>query len=287
MSGDELTPAPWAREPAPTDDDLVKDGAGELQDHWKIRDLDSAEWAMDKLRQAQAQAVTIARQYDAWRARLDEWAADAGRRATGEMEFFRGHLERFALAEREATGEATLKLPSGKVSTVKRQRAVVVTDEEALMTWARTVAWEDEDGALVPLDVTIAPPRQKVLVSELRELVAVGDEPDPDQERLVWGCGCWAIVRRDAPLDEVFVGATACPTCGEVGGYTVEPVMAPVVRIRGLRLFTGGAAVLPELLDGGNPPKVPGVAVEPEHVTASVKPNPPPALANPEHAQLG
>lgn len=278
--------APWSREPAiPLALDAQDEG--ETPEHWRIRDDDAAEWAMGKLRAAQAQADTISRQYDVWRARLDEWAAESGRRALAEVQFFQGQLEAYALAQREATGDATLKLPSGKVSTTKHARTVVVTDEEALLAWARGLMLENDEGRLDPLDALFTRTVQRALVSELRELVGIVDELDPERVEYRWPCGCWVVVVSESEPTE-WLGphpSCGCPNCGEVGTVTRSPVTVPVVRAMVGPLFraddTGVAALADEA------PPVPGVAVQPEHVSAKVKPLPPAALASPDRTQVG
>ena len=67
------------------------------------------------------------------------------------LEFFTGHLEAYAVAERERTGDATLKLPSGKVSTRRNQQAVVVVDEDQVLATAHDLMVPDDQGEMVPL----------------------------------------------------------------------------------------------------------------------------------------
>ena len=123
---------------------------------WEITGIRSAEWAMARAAQYDARLAEIDAEADHWRRMIDDWVDRQSREARRSSEFFHGHLERFALAQREATGEATLRLPSGEVRTRKGQGRFVVTDEDAALCWA-------------PDEAT----RRRLLVSKVKDHVEV------------------------------------------------------------------------------------------------------------------
>lgn len=227
---------PWALGPAPGD---MLDAQGYVRPAWTISDDNAAEWAMERVRLAQLELDRLHEQYQLWRQRLDDWLADNGQEARAAVEFFTGHLERYAIAQREAGGPATVKLPGGKIATRKASRAVIVADEEALL--ASDLEWLGE---------VLAEPR--VLVSKLRDHVRIVDVKVGD--RYTWECGHWYVPAPpdhgvDYGMDEAVAG---CAVCGLVGSFTVTDELEP-------RVMT---------LDDGE--VIPGLEVRPENVTAVV-----------------
>lgn len=104
---------------------------------WRIESDEDAEWAMRKLALRERRLAEEERKAEDWRSRILAWFERATRRSRRSAEFFRGHLERYALERRQETGEATLWLPSGAVSTrASTKRKVRVGDDEAFRRWA-------------------------------------------------------------------------------------------------------------------------------------------------------
>lgn len=113
---------------------------------WSIDNLAAAEWAMrmrasalDRIREATDAVV-------AWRDQLNAWYDDAtreDRRTAAVMGWF---LEDYQLRRRAADDKlATLKLPSGRVTSTKRQPTVELLDADAVLAWLEAEGIVDGD----------------------------------------------------------------------------------------------------------------------------------------------
>lgn len=236
--------APW-NEQADMDD--VEQLVAEPEGPWRIDSLGAAEWAMGKLRESQTTVDQLRAQYDAWKADLDRWLADAAAPAQRAVEFFTGHLERYALTARELDPKAaTVKLPSGKITTRKNPAAVIVDDEDELLAAAFDTMVPDANGELCPLIDLVT--TRKVAPTQLREHVKIVEREVT--QLLVYPCNHYWEANPGQLPDQ-------CPLCG-VDGPTVVPVVEHVVMT----------------LNGH---ELPGAGIRPETVTATVKPGSEPA----------
>lgn len=102
---------------------------------WAVTDFGSAEWAMAKLAAAEERIEAARLHAEQLRDRVDAWFDSETRRDRRTVEFMGWHLQRYALAEREQTGEKTVRLPSGSVSTREYAAAVKLDDPEAFAAW--------------------------------------------------------------------------------------------------------------------------------------------------------
>lgn len=145
---------------------------------WSITDDGAAEWAMRMLQAIEDELEALARQKREWVAPIDRWYGDAVRRVEPRAEFFRAHLQMYAIRRRaERPQEATLRLPSGSVATVKPNTdpKAVLADEAAFIKWAGDTLPEDQYSAVVKETA-------KALVSEIRKLVEIKDTtPEPEE----------------------------------------------------------------------------------------------------------
>lgn len=161
---------------------------------WRVSSDDEAEWALRKLADAQQAIAEHQARAEAWARRIAEWFQHATAEERRTVEFFTAHLSLYGRRRRDATGAASLALPSGRVKTRRQAPAIVITDPDAVLAWAREAAPQ------------IIRTREEVLVTALREVAELID--DNSEGDLSAG------VKRVAPDGEV----------------TVEPIPGAAVR---------------------------------------------------------
>ena len=112
-----------------------------MSDELRIDTPEKAAWAMRKYRvlaQRQAQYRALA---EAERRRIDEWLERVLEPLEGRKEFYAGHLQAYAMAER-ASGRKSVDLPDGKITT--RQTAPTVeVDKPVFLAWAEETKRDD------------------------------------------------------------------------------------------------------------------------------------------------
>ena len=105
---------------------------------WKIDGLRSAEWAMRKIVDEQRRIEELEMQAKEWAADIERWRKRVLARPNQTIEFFTGHLTRWALDQRELDPKMkTVVLPSGEVKTRQAKDRVVVVDADRVLDWAR------------------------------------------------------------------------------------------------------------------------------------------------------
>jgi len=228
---------------------------------WHITGLGTAEWAMRHAAGAERALGELQAQRAEWAARIDRWFQQAAAREQARLAFFRGHLEAWALDERERTGGRTksVTLPSGRVATTAHKAKVVVADEQAVVEWAdATLGLDAQD---------VAPVVRKVYVNPLREHVEMVEVID--HARLVLASGELVAWLRDGSVpdgevvpSDVAVGST-CPAVGD-GWPSPDDATDLVARVEVIASHRE--------VRGPNGQPVPGVAIEAERVTAKVVP---------------
>jgi hypothetical protein len=231
----------WVGDIAATDDEL---DLPEQVQAWRIDGTGSAAWAMAHVAQAEAALSDLTAQAVEWYGRIDEWLAKESAPFRRTRDFFAGQLERYALDVREADPrKKSVALPSGKVTTHGKSAKVIVTDEDAVVEWAREHA----------PDVVKARTVTSIGLTELRLVV------HPRKvTTLAWvqnSCGCKVSVRDDEGLDLPEVG-TLVESCSECGAEALIGKIEPLAY-RWLAVTEDGA-------------HVPGVDVQPDEVTAKV-----------------
>jgi hypothetical protein len=206
---------------------------------WQIDGTGSAEWAMAQITRANDELAELKAQADDWRTRIDAWLAHESARPKATKAFFEAHLERYAIAMREADPKRkSLALPSGVVKTTAKGPAVKVEDEKAVLAWAVQHAPD-----AVALD-----PRLKVTV--LREHVQIIDVFTA--ARFTHSCGCVLEATDEEGLTWPDVGSEVeCAECGSsalLGRVEVLSTrLALSVNVPGLVVDEGGvtAKVVP------------------------------------------
>lgn len=106
---------------------------------WTITDDDSADWAMRRLAQYEREMAELEERATAWAAKIETWFEQASRRPWSSADFFRAHLQAYALRRRfETDGRVkTVTLPSGRIATRPGSGPKVrVGDPEAFKAWA-------------------------------------------------------------------------------------------------------------------------------------------------------
>lgn len=170
-----LNDAPeWEAELDDALEHLGVDAIPERARAWQITTTGAAEWAMGKLAAFEKQAMAIRQQAATWREPIDEWEADQMKRLRPRVDWFRGHLERYGLAWREENPrEATIRLPSGEISTRRGSGpTVAISDEQIVLEWAK--AHLDDDTY-----ETVVKTTEKVKLSEFRALALIVDDDVP------------------------------------------------------------------------------------------------------------
>lgn len=211
-------------------DDMAAADAGELlataqldedntppEGRWRIEDDGAAEWAMRHLREQQQVLDRLNAQYNAYVDRVETWHARMATKPLAFLRFCEAHLRAWALRQREATGQATQYLPSGKISTRKVDAGgtwrLVATHKDAVRDMVAALA-----RLLTPeqLDTVVewAPKvRARELDAVLRELHHLGVDSKGD----------WQFVNVDDELvsvpwlrhDKEQVKATVEPEAGQ------------------------------------------------------------------------
>ncbi len=232
----------WVGDIATTDDG---DDLPERVQAWRIDGTGSAAWAMAHVAQAEAALSDLTAQAVEWYGRIDEWLDHESAPFRRTRDFFAGQLERYALDVREADPKRkSITLPDGKVQTTGKAARVIVTDEDAIIEWAKVHAPDAVTEELVP--------SVHLSLTKLRESV---------KARKVWtlawvqnSCGCKVSVRDDEGLDLPEVG-TLVESCSECGAEALIGQIEPLAY-RWLATEDGT--------------HVPGVDVQPDEVTAKV-----------------
>lgn len=126
---------------------------------WRIVDTRAAEWAMAKYATATATLAQLDEQRADWLQLIDEWYKTSSRPVRQTADFFRFHLESFAIETRENSprdkkGEPTVKtlaLVTGRVATRGKPEHVDVAFEADVIEWAKqtSVALHEADALLV------------------------------------------------------------------------------------------------------------------------------------------
>jgi len=130
-------PPELAVEVAPFEVELL-DAESPAIPRWRIESDGEAEWSLRHLAEAQMSVSTVEEQAAEWRRRIDEYVDNAVKPMRRRAEFFRVHLEDYALRVREASGDEikAVRLPSGDVQTHASAQRVEVWDAEGFTLWA-------------------------------------------------------------------------------------------------------------------------------------------------------
>lgn len=230
---------------------------------WSITDDGAAEWAMRHVAEADAQLAQLKAQRDEWVRHVTQWFERAAGRELARRSFFAQHLEGYAIAERERTGDKrkTVDLPSGKVRTSSGGPKVAVQEPAKVLAWAKGAGVLEQ----------VAPPKHELKLTPLRDLVRAVEVVDWAQLVLADGTslewmrdGVAAVYATDASTPRTVVHGDEGELCPEVGDAPeAEWCTALVAKVE---VLASHAEVW-----GPNGEHVPGTYVEPGGVTATVK----------------
>lgn len=154
-----LPPEIFGEEPPLTDDDLgayfdeldtldslvgvdASQRAGALDRHtpahWSIDGPNTADWAMAKYAAAEASIAELEMRKNEYMLRIGYWFDNAAKDHQRTLEFFAGHLTRYAVDQRIATGgkAKSVKTPSGIVKTTATSPVAEISDMDDVVTWA-------------------------------------------------------------------------------------------------------------------------------------------------------
>lgn len=130
--------------------------ANESGGGFRVRDRASAEWVLERIFEAESEYDALKRRLDTYARNIFDMQAEHARRAKWLRKRFGDELEAWARAELEGQKQRTVRTPFGRLSFRKRKARVVVTDEDAVLAWAKV----NESNAVKVIE--------KFLVSEVR-----------------------------------------------------------------------------------------------------------------------
>ena len=234
---------------------------------WTVEDDGSAEWALRKLTEALDEAAALDASLAAFVAPFHEWAERerSGRKIPERVARWTALLQDYAIRRREATKEATLWLPSGKIATTGRKAAPEIEDPEAVVEWARARSEDGKGGGLVE---TTTRPKAR----EISEIIRVAERPTTATLLLALECGHEAEIllpdlptpeEAETPVDVAGLDPVACHACHDVIEGT--PLRAPAAA--SIRVDSRLVVLDPETGE-----EVPGIGVRPARTTAAVTP---------------
>lgn len=141
---------------------------------YRLHDLGAAEWAMRKMREAHEHLTTVDEQAAQWAREVAEWADRESRAAAATAAYMGGLLEDYTRRRRaEDPNVKTVRLLSGVVETTAHKASVEVTDEEALLEWARVNA---------PAAVVEVPVSYKVPAAAVKALGTIVEDHHQEDE---------------------------------------------------------------------------------------------------------
>ena len=135
-----------AAETTPLEEFLVEPFAPdheEPEQHpWRIDGIGTAEWVAAKLRRAKREIAARQAEYDAWKARADEWLATQIKPFEHDVQWAEAQLTEWHRTLRAIDdSNKSITLPSGtKLVSRAGQPRITVVDETAFLDWARD-AW--------------------------------------------------------------------------------------------------------------------------------------------------
>lgn len=100
-----------------------------------VDSIEKAAWAMRKYREAAQRKERNVALAQAEHERIDTWLESANRKHSDAMDFFAGHLEGFARAER-LEGRKSVSLPDGTVKSRAKKPGLDI-DKDTFTVWAQ------------------------------------------------------------------------------------------------------------------------------------------------------
>lgn len=244
-------PEPFAFEADPIDPALVVDyllsdepldsETLERVQSWRIADAGAAEWAMAHVARCNAAVAATHAQAAVWQSRLDSWVAAQIREPARFAAFLTNQLVEYGIAYREATGAATLVVPSGKVKTSDRKARPVIAEDGSVVAWLEELGDEMPEGAI----------KKSPLISKFNDRLAIASRPTGRTLLEVACCGALLTIE-GSPGPTVL-----CSNCGQEG----EVVHAEAEEVE-------------VVVDKPTGEVVPGMTVVARHFTATVTPEP-------------
>lgn len=214
---------------------------------WLIQDDGQAEWAMRHLAEADANLAALNEQAAAYLARITAWHEAARHRVTTRRIFFAGHLEAWAMKERQATGRKSFPLPSGTVrTTLPTKPTVDVVDEPAVVEWAAGNLEDDQYAEVV---------KSTVRLTQFRALTGVADGVT-DRLVVTLDCGCQLVTELVENPDSLLGLEMDCDATPEHGAQPVvgvQPEEALVAVDASGQIIPGTRVVQPKLTAKATP----------------------------------
>ena len=130
--------------------------------NFSIESLNAAQWALRKLGSARAKIAEATQLANDEKARIDAWLEDATKGPRDDERFFENSLKAYMVRVREETGEKSISLPNGELSSRSLPAKAQVTDLATFIKWCHNNG--RESWVRVKEDANL---------SELKEFVAI------------------------------------------------------------------------------------------------------------------
>lgn len=244
--------------------------AAQATARWQVNDDRTAAWAATKLAAAEGEVARLTAQRDEWMERIGVWFDQASRKPRRTAEFMRGQLERYGLAVREETGQATLALPDATVRTTHHKARLEVTDDEVLADWLdhHATDWKERfypDGVFdEEAWEKLVRRTAKVYVGEARKVLRIVEVGDGARGTVLMDCG-----HRDSAYRALEGEEFDMPDVGDVHVcFECDPTGKPVL-VEGSFVEKRTIPVVVGVTDE----VVPGATVRSAETTATVEVN--------------
>lgn len=105
------------------------------KERFKINDLETAAWAMRKIRAYNQKIKEIEDLYKSELDRLKKWKESATKTHSNHISFFEAILSEYLMEQRANDPKFRITTPAGSVSTRRQQPKFIIEDQEALINW--------------------------------------------------------------------------------------------------------------------------------------------------------
>ena len=112
------------------------------EESWRIDGFETANWAMRKLKAAQARLDAINRQALDEAAKISDWANLVSKAPLRDKAYFENALKDYLARIRESEGTKSLVLPDGEVTSRSIPDKAAVQDRDLFLKWAANNARE-------------------------------------------------------------------------------------------------------------------------------------------------
>lgn len=215
-----------------------------------------AEWCMRHVAGIDANLAELAEQHAELVDRATRWHAAAAHRLALRRQFFEAALIRYGADYRalDPKHNRTARLPSGEIGSTERAAAVVVTDDDALIAWAKTLG-KAKAAVLVRV-------KEEPVVAEVKKLATIGQAVIGQRVRVTFADQTSRV------LDEI-LGPDDEPSVAVGDVLVVDDAMDDYA------VAVADVELIPETREAVVDAKgkaIPGLGVKPGEITFKVRP---------------